>query len=371
MITAEKTFSPHSSYPPERIGCPEELLFFDIETTGFSGAASNLYLIGAVFVRNGQWHLIQWFADCPEAEREVLSSFFSFLRPFSSLVHFNGDGFDIPYLEKRAAALGLPCPLSAMKSLDIYKKIRPLRKLLGLESLKQKAVERFLGIFREDPFSGGQLIQVYQDYLLTKEDSLFRMLMLHNEEDLMGMPRILPILFYPDFLSGTFSPQSAALHTEADLFGRKESVLELDCLGCSSLPVPVSWDHPSLEGVRFQAEENRLTIQIPVFEGELKYFYPNYRDYYYLIYEDTAVHKSVGEFVDRSARKKATPSTCYTRKKGLFLPQSEPCLSPVFRTDLRSKTVYGLLPEEPLSCPELPAYAGSLVSSSIRRKPGE
>ena len=41
-----------------------------------------------------------------------------------------------------------------------------------------------------------------------------------------------------------------------------------------------------------------------------RHFFPNCKDYYYLIYEDTAVHKSVGEYVDRQARKKATRETC-------------------------------------------------------------
>ena len=59
MIVVEKTFSPGDSYPLERIGRPEELLFFDIETTGFSGATSSLYLIGAVYVKDGVWNLIQ------------------------------------------------------------------------------------------------------------------------------------------------------------------------------------------------------------------------------------------------------------------------------------------------------------------------
>ena len=40
-----------------------------------------------------------------------------------------------------------------------------------------------------------------------------------------------------------------------------------------------------------------------------------------MIYEDCAIHKSVGQYVDRSARKKATAKTCYTRAAGLFVPQ--------------------------------------------------
>ena len=106
MITAEYTFSPPSAYPLDHIGSPEKLLFFDIETTGFSAAGSSLYLIGAASVTGGTWHLTQWFADRADGEVEVLQAFFSRLSSFDTLVHFNGDTFDIPYLEKRSEILG-------------------------------------------------------------------------------------------------------------------------------------------------------------------------------------------------------------------------------------------------------------------------
>ena len=365
MITAEYTFSPPSAYPLDHIGSPEKLLFFDIETTGFSAAGSSLYLIGAASVTGGTWHLTQWFADRADGEEEVLQAFFSRLSSFDTLVHFNGDTFDIPYLEKRSEILGVSCPLRQMASWDIYKKIRPLKKLLGLDSLKQKAIEQFLGISREDRYSGGQLIQVYEDYLTTRDEELCRLLLLHNEEDLKGMPLILPILSYPDFLTGSFTLEEWTVWEETDIFGQKESFLEVTCRSRSRLPRPFSWDHPGFSGVSFSAEDDRLTLSIPILEDELKYFYPNYKDYYYLIYEDTAIHKSVGEYVDRDARKKATAATCYTKKRGRFLPQPEPADVPLFRTGYRSRTAYRELPEDPLSCPDFPAYIHSLILSSL------
>ena len=91
-------FSP--AYPLERIAPREDLLFFDIETTGFSGASSQLYLIGCVYFDGFGWRLIQWFADTRGCEAQLLDAFFSFMKDFRVLVHFNGDGFDIPYLLK-------------------------------------------------------------------------------------------------------------------------------------------------------------------------------------------------------------------------------------------------------------------------------
>ena len=79
------------------------------------------------------------------------------------------------------------------------------KKILGLKDLKQKSIEGFLHISREDQYSGGQLIEVYQEYLKTREQSLLSLLLLHNEDDLKGMPALLPVLSYPDFFSQDFS----------------------------------------------------------------------------------------------------------------------------------------------------------------------
>ncbi len=337
MITIRHTIDFPAAYPLNRIGPLPDLLFFDIETTGFSGETSSLYLIGCACYRENHWQLYQWFADTEETEPELLHAFFSFLGDFSILVHFNGDSFDIPYLIKRCRHYGLPYDFSGVTSLDIYRKIKPYKELLGLESLKQKSIEQFLGIFRTDPYSGGQLIKVYQDYLTTGEDFLYNMLILHNKEDLEGMPLILPILNYCDMLEGRFSFAEQSSHTIHDIFGSPETCLELTYESPCSVPAPWSVSDGTFT---LSCDGNRLVCSISLTEGELKYFYPDYKDYYYLPQEDTAVHKSLGEFVDRSARKKATAATCYTKTSGLFLPQPRPMWTPVFKKAYKEKQTY-------------------------------
>ena len=53
---------------------------------------------------------------------------------------------------------------------------------------------------------------------------------------------------------------------------------------------------------------------------ELKHFYKDYHNYYYLPKEDRAIHKSVGCYVERQYRRTAKASTCYVKKEGIFLP---------------------------------------------------
>lgn len=329
MITVQKTISLPDTYPLERLGHLEDLLFFDIETTGFSGDYTHLYLIGCTYFQQSSWNLIQWFADTADSEAEILHSFFHFLEQFKTVVHFNGDGFDIPYLLKRCKALHLPYDFSRVSSIDIYKKIKPFRSLLKLEQLKQKSIERFLGIYREDQYNGGQLIDVYKIYLQTHEDELYDMLMLHNREDLEGMPLILPILNYPDFFEHPF-----LLKNETVLDDRV--VLHLE----SPVSLPVSCACRTDLG-DFSADGQEVMLEIPLYRGILKHFYEDYKDYYYLIYEDTAVHKSIGEFVEKSARKKATAKTCYTKKEGVFFPLADVWDKPMFQEEYRGKIMFG------------------------------
>ncbi|MGN0372902.1 MAG: ribonuclease H-like domain-containing protein [Enterocloster sp.] len=365
MITIKHPLDFPQTYPLERIGPLKELLFFDIETTGFSGDTSRLYLIGCAYHDGFGWKLIQWFADTRQSEAELLEAFFTFLKRFRILIHFNGDGFDIPYLLKCCRRLKLDYSFDGITSIDIYKKIKPYRRLLGLENMKQKSIEQFLGVSREDKYSGGQLIEVYRDYLTTHEKYLYDLLILHNEDDLKGMPSILPILNYADMLE---APMEL---TDCRLLSRESSrgsipFLTMDWKSPFSIPVPL--EH-SCAPVSLELHEDHMTCSLDLYQGELKYFYPDYKDYYYLPFEDTAVHKSVGEYVDRSARKKATARTCYTRRDGLFLPRFSMNWEPALRKDYKDSFSY--VPYDPalLARPDFCGDYARQILDYLREKP--
>ncbi len=154
------------------------------------------------------------------------------------------------------------------------------------------------------------------------------------------MPVILPILNYPDFFEHGFCLSQQQVLEETDLFGNRHHLLELTCLSDYQVPVPFDNENPP---VSCRADKNRLILTIDLYEGTLRHFYPNYKDYYYLIYEDTAIHKSIGEYVDKDARVKATAKTCYTRREGCFLPQFEPVWEPVMKQEPKDKITYALL----------------------------
>ncbi|MCI8551116.1 MAG: ribonuclease H-like domain-containing protein [Lachnospiraceae bacterium] len=318
MITITKEFECTSPYDLSRFGEPEKLLFFDIETTGLSAKQDMVYLIGCVYLRGGSWQMKQWFADSIHAEQEILIHFFLFASRFSTLIHFNGDTFDLPFLRERTAHYQMPVPEKKPVSFDIYRKVRFLKKFLNLPDCRQKTLESFLGIDRKDLYDGGQLIRFYWQYLRTGEASLYEALLLHNEEDIQGLPFLLALLSYRDFFQGPFRTETEQTSPCLAKDGAAGRELMVTCINDScSLPVPCSFSGINCQ---FSCHGNSLILRLPLLEGSLKYFFRDYTNYYYLPEEDRAIHKSVAAFVDKEHRKKATAKTCYQNHTSLFFP---------------------------------------------------
>ena len=66
----------------------ENMVLFDIETTGLSADTSYLYLIGTIAIQQGELFLTQWFCNDYSEEKELLSSFQTFLSHFDCLIHY-------------------------------------------------------------------------------------------------------------------------------------------------------------------------------------------------------------------------------------------------------------------------------------------
>lgn len=331
----------------------DKILFFDIETTGFSPDSAQIYLIGCLYCNSAaetpSWQMVQWFAEKPEDE-PLLRSFFAFLKPCKALISYNGDAFDLSFIRSRCRLYHLDCPLSEVQSIDLYRKIRPWKEALSMPALKQKAVEAFLSIRREEDFTGRQLIAAYQDYCCAPKNALLSLLLLHNREDLCGLAQILPLLIYTKLPSLSFFLTGHSIEETTKTGEGNGLSLKLYYQSPVLFPVPFH-----LEGPFFAIDGNdeQILVTLPVYCGEMKYFYPDVQNYYYLPFEDMAVHKSVGSYVARDARKKATPKTCYTRKTGQFFPQPENLYLPAFQHAYKSRPCYAEYSAECFS--DLPA----------------
>ncbi len=306
----------------------KDMLLFDIETTGLSPARCSVYCIGCGFLEGDEVIVELFFAHAPAEEGEILKAFLHRLQPFSTVITFNGSTFDIPFLEKRMHLTGYS-PFAVKDSLDLYKEVRKMKEFLDLPSLRQKSIEAFLGCAREDRYDGGQLIEIYKLYAsgcsvdrnnhtvllawdgdeaagrLSEQQAkeLLSALLLHNREDVWGMFFLLDILSYRQLAQGRFEVTEVSRDGEA-------LVISLT----PHAPFPRHM-HRVVPEASFAIHEERALLMLPLKQGELKHFFANVCDYYYLPAEDAAVHKSVGVFVDPAHRKKATRQTSYVKKE--------------------------------------------------------
>lgn len=330
-------------YPLEKLAPLDKCLFVDIETTGFTAKASSLYLIGCAHYCEDGWYVRQWFADSPEEEKEVLIAFFEFAKPFSHLLHFNGNNFDLPFLLQKCAQYELHYTFDSFEGIDIYKRTAPYKYFLKLPNCKQKTIELFLGINRLDTFSGGELIGVYHDYVQKPTEFGLKALLQHNFDDMKGMLSILPVLSYYDLFNGGLHAKKVQANYYQDLNGTKHQEVLIKLKFSSPLPVAVSF---GAAGCYFSGKGMEGTLKVPLYEEEMKYFYANYKDYYYLPGEDLAMHKSVATFVDSKHRTQASAATCYTRKYSAYLPQWEILFEPFFKREYKSKELFFELTDE-------------------------
>lgn len=344
----------------------EHALFLDIETTGFSRAKAYVYLIGCAYLQGQYLVTEQFFADSQdtaaggctnqnsqtnhlEQERALLSELSAFCSRvlFDTVITFHGLAFDLPFLNSLCARFGLD-PLfqpdyDNKNYVDLYAIYSVYRPVFQLPDLKQKTLEAFLGMNREDAYDSGALIKEYQEYVKNPTDRAEYLFLRHNREDLRGMAALLDLHAYTCFFNGGFQITDTAVSAYRKMDGSTGKELTISCLLTHPLPSAVSSIRPPFY---LHAKKTKAMFRIPVYEGTLKYFYPNYKEYYYLPQEDMAIHKSVAAYVDRTHRQKATPANCYGKKTGLFLPQLQQVAAPAFFEAYQDAVSYFELPRQ-------------------------
>lgn len=194
-----------------------------------------------------------------------------------------------------------------------------------------------MGINREDRYNGGELIEIYLKYLENHSGEYMNLLTLHNREDLIGMTRLLPVLSYKLTCNGGFyieDIQKISYNSPDRAPGTEVTfLLHLSC----SVPKRISFGN---ESAFFSMYDAAASLTVKAHTDELKFFYPNYKDYYYLPQEDTAIHKSVAFYVDKNFRTRAKAANCYSKKTGCFLPQYDEVITPYFKIDYYDKITY-------------------------------
>ncbi|SEF48640.1 hypothetical protein SAMN04487934_101312 [Eubacterium ruminantium] len=309
---------------------PEEVLMFDIETTGLSASSSFVYIIGINYYKNGEWHITLLFNDDGRSEPEIIETFMRLLPEYKYLIEFNGDTFDVPFVKKRLEYINtrlnrnIPDNFYRVHQLDLYKIIRPYKAALGLSNLKQKTIERFVGIDRIDQMNGGELINVYFDYLSSRSERDRSLLLQHNRDDMDGMFCLIDIFALRSLGNGDFTVKNIEItgreklrikfHLDLKIFPEmniaaslRDKTISMNKLTSSSPLLLIS------------AAEKEASLSIPISIGIFKLIHKYYKQYNYYPELDCAYHKDLAPTLTAYNAEPAKASNCYTKTEGYFI----------------------------------------------------
>lgn len=249
-----------------------KVCMFDIETTGLSPLKSFTYIIGINVYEDGEWKIIQLFNDDGRSEPEMIRTFQAMLKDYDVLVEFNGDTFDIPYIRKRMSFIESKFHISLtdnfdnIESFDLMKLIRPCKFALGLPNIKQKTIEKYLGIDRVDMYSGGQLIDVYLGYLASQDDRSRELVLRHNRDDMEGMLYLSAILAID-----MIRPENISIIDISTIQQHASDRLIL-VIKCKLNYMFIKAVITTAYGFDIDIRDDKLIFKAPIYVGELKHY---------------------------------------------------------------------------------------------------
>jgi len=170
----------------------EDLLFFDIETTGLSGGAGTIAFLAAFgrFAKEGI-HITQYLLlDYPGENcflEEALKEFESSNNGsnFPILVTYNGKCFDTQILKSRCFMNGFEPP--SFNHADLLHSARRLWKKLLPDCSQGTIEERVLGLDRSGDIPGAFAPEIWFSFLKTNENADLLKICDHNVLDISGL----------------------------------------------------------------------------------------------------------------------------------------------------------------------------------------
>ena len=136
MITKEYPISVPVSFLEKTVFLPKTVSFFDIETTGLSWCCSPYFC--AVFILPKAGCKNSGSASAPEKKKTSWKFFLPFWKTEVTLIHFNGNTFDIPLSDAQIYLLPDGAEPGMAQPLLIFIRSFYLLKTSGLETYAPK-----------------------------------------------------------------------------------------------------------------------------------------------------------------------------------------------------------------------------------------
>jgi len=150
-------------------------VFIDLETTGLAGGTGTVpFLVGLGFFENDILKIVQYFLNDLAAEARMLEDLSQLLeeKKFTSVVSYNGKGFDLPLLETRFTLNRMRLSLCSLPHLDFLYSARHLWKHKYESCRLYELALNHLGVDRAEDISSEEIPWRYFQYLRTGDFSL-------------------------------------------------------------------------------------------------------------------------------------------------------------------------------------------------------
>lgn len=232
-------------------------MVLDIETTGLDSKKDKLVLLGLVYHENDRFYIHQLFAQNNGEELILLKKFLELSRS-KQLIHYNGDNFDLRFLEKRCLVHNLNFYYPTL-SIDILKIIKSYDKFFNFSSYRLNDVEYLVDFHRKE-IRYKNISKITENY---KKRSNYAPIINHNKNDLIATERLLNIRKILD--------NKLSLKTEkGDILTLKEVKIEknnAEILLESSKKKKHSIFHD--EDYVLIIKSNQITILIDIYKGRI------------------------------------------------------------------------------------------------------
>ncbi|MGQ9800980.1 MAG: ribonuclease H-like domain-containing protein [Candidatus Saccharicenans sp.] len=165
-------------------------VLLDLETTGLAGGTGTVpFLVGLGFFEKDTFKIVQYFLNDLAAEGRMLADLKQLLeeKNFTSVISYNGKGFDLPLLETRFTLNRLRLVLSSLPHLDFLFSARHLWKHKYESCRLYDLALSHLGVDRAEDIPSEEIPRRYFQYLRNGDFSLVEPIFYHNQEDLMSL----------------------------------------------------------------------------------------------------------------------------------------------------------------------------------------
>ncbi len=167
----------------------------DIEATGLDPSRCKVCLIALLVQTDTGVRITQFLAENHYEENRVLDAAMDFLKreDIGYLITFNGQAYDVPFINRRLERNFSDAHLDLF-DFDLFRYLRKgtdLRNRIG--SMSQKSIEEHYGIFsdRRDTISGRESVRLFDEYSLTGNSTIEKIILTHNREDVLQLYRLM------------------------------------------------------------------------------------------------------------------------------------------------------------------------------------